>query len=109
MAEERTGIRSRMPRNPPFDKDSRLMSFKTPDEPFRPARTRSYGRRTFWICAALAALTLAVYAQALRCQFLAFDDEAYVTENRHVLPGLTFSDIDWAFRNVTAGNWHPLT
>ncbi|HUD48926.1 MAG TPA: tetratricopeptide repeat protein, partial [Candidatus Baltobacteraceae bacterium] len=38
-----------------------------------------------------------------------FDDQAYVTENRHVLPGLTFADIGWAFRSVTAGNWHPLT
>jgi tetratricopeptide (TPR) repeat protein len=66
-------------------------------------------RRTIWICLFLAVLTLAVYAQALRCQFLAFDDEAYVTENRHVLPGLTFADIGWAFRSVTAGNWHPLT
>jgi hypothetical protein len=22
---------------------------------------------------------------------------------------LTFADIGWAFRSVTAGNWHPLT
>ena len=43
-------------------------------------------RRKVWICLSLAAVTLAVYAQALRCQFLTFDDQAYVTENRHVLP-----------------------
>ncbi|HUD47740.1 MAG TPA: hypothetical protein VMR33_12980, partial [Candidatus Baltobacteraceae bacterium] len=66
-------------------------------------------RRKVWICVSLAAVTLAVYGQALRCQFLTFDDQAYVTENRHVLPGLTFADIGWAFRSVTAGNWHPLT
>jgi tetratricopeptide (TPR) repeat protein len=69
----------------------------------------THKRRKVWICLSLAAVTLAVYGQALRCQFLTFDDQAYVTENRHVLPGLTFADIGWAFRSVTAGNWHPLT
>jgi tetratricopeptide (TPR) repeat protein len=66
-------------------------------------------RRKVWICLSLAAMTLAVYGQALRCQFLTFDDQAYVTENRHVLPGLTIADIGWAFSSVVAGNWHPLT
>jgi tetratricopeptide (TPR) repeat protein len=66
-------------------------------------------RRKVWICLSLAAVTLAVYGQALRCQFLTFDDQAYVTENRHVLPGLTAADVGWAFRSVVAGNWHPLT
>jgi protein O-mannosyl-transferase len=66
-------------------------------------------RRKVWICLSLAAVTLAVYGQALRCEFLTFDDQAYVTENRHVLPGLTLADIQWAFCSVTAGNWHPLT
>jgi tetratricopeptide (TPR) repeat protein len=66
-------------------------------------------RRKVWICLSLAAVTLAVYGQALRCQFLTFDDQAYVTENRHVLTGLTLADIGWAFRSVTAGNWHPVT
>jgi protein O-mannosyl-transferase len=65
-------------------------------------------RRKLWIGMSLAAVTLAVYGQALRCQFLTFDDQAYVTENRHVLNGLTIADIGWAFRSVTAGNWHPL-
>jgi len=66
-------------------------------------------RRIAWICFALAALTLAVYAPALRCQFLTFDDQAYVTENRHVRAGLTLAGVEWAFRSTTAGNWHPLT
>jgi tetratricopeptide (TPR) repeat protein len=69
----------------------------------------AHSRRTLWICLALAAVTLAAYAPALRCDFLTFDDQAYVTENRHVMTGLTWQSIAWAFRNVTAGNWHPLT
>jgi tetratricopeptide (TPR) repeat protein len=66
-------------------------------------------RRSLWICLALAALTVALYAPALRCQFLAFDDPVYVTENRHVRAGLTLDGMAWAFRAITAGNWHPLT
>ena len=49
------------------------------------------------------------YAPALRCQFLAFDDQAYVTENRLVRAGLTLDGFVSAFRVTTAGNWHPLT
>ena len=66
-------------------------------------------RRALWISIALAVITLALYAQGLRCQFLTFDDQAYVTENRHVRAGLTIAGIKWAFTSTTAGNWHPLT
>jgi tetratricopeptide (TPR) repeat protein len=66
-------------------------------------------RRSFWISVALAAFTVALYAPALRCQFLAFDDQAYVTENRLVRSGLTLPGLISAFRVTTAGNWHPLT
>jgi tetratricopeptide (TPR) repeat protein len=66
-------------------------------------------RRSLWICLALATFTVALYAPALRCQFLSFDDPVYVTENRHVQAGLTFDSLLWAFRVTTVGNWHPLT
>src|SRR5271157_4349514 len=65
--------------------------------------------RSRWICLALAAFTVALYAPAFCCQFLTFDDQAYVTENRHVQAGLTLDGLAWAFRVTTAGNWHPLT
>jgi len=65
--------------------------------------------RSRWICLALAAFTVALYAPVLRCQFLAFDDPAYVTENRHVQEGLTLDSAAWAFRTTTVGNWQPLT
>jgi len=66
-------------------------------------------RRSLWICVALAAFTVALYAPVLRCQFLAFDDPAYVTENLHVRAGLTFDSVVWAFRANSVGNWQPLT
>jgi protein O-mannosyl-transferase len=66
-------------------------------------------RRSLWICLALAAFTVALYAPALRCQFVILDDPVYVSENRHVQSGLTLDNIVWAFHVNTAGNWHPLT
>jgi tetratricopeptide (TPR) repeat protein len=57
----------------------------------------------------LAAFTVALYAPALRCQFLILDDPVYVSENRQVLAGLTPHSIAKAFLVNTAGNWHPLT
>jgi tetratricopeptide (TPR) repeat protein len=66
-------------------------------------------RRSLWICLALAAFTVALYAPALRGQFLTLDDPVYVSENRHVEAGLSFENVVWAFQVNTAGNWHPLT
>jgi protein O-mannosyl-transferase len=66
-------------------------------------------RRSLWICLALAAFTVALYAPALRCQFLTMDDPDYVSENRHVQAGLTLDSVAWAFRVNMVGNWHPLT
>ncbi|HEY3864353.1 MAG TPA: tetratricopeptide repeat protein [Verrucomicrobiae bacterium] len=66
-------------------------------------------RRSLWICLALAAFTVALYAPALRCQFISFDDPVYVSENQHVRAGLTLPGLAWAFRATTGGNWHPLT
>ncbi|MGD0815139.1 MAG: tetratricopeptide repeat protein [Verrucomicrobiota bacterium] len=64
--------------------------------------------RSRWICLALLVFTVALYAPALRCQFLAIDDPAYVTENQHVRAGLTLDGLAWAFHSTTVGNWQPL-
>ena len=55
------------------------------DQPINNASTS----RSRWICLALAIFTVALYAPALRCQFIAFDDPVYVTENQHVQAGFT--------------------
>ncbi len=61
------------------------------------------------ICVGLALLSLAVYSRLLTCDFIDFDDPDYVTENQHVLDGLTLNGFAWAFRSTHAVNWHPLT
>ena len=53
--------------------------------------------------------TLGVFWRALNCEFLNYDDEAYITDNPHVQHGLTWSSVKWAFTTTRAGNWHPVT
>lgn len=57
----------------------------------------------------LALVTLVVYLPVVRCDFINFDDQVYVTDNRHVEDGLTWPDIQWAFTTFHGANWHPLT
>jgi tetratricopeptide (TPR) repeat protein len=51
----------------------------------------------------------AVFLPAVRFDFVPYDDPVYVTQNAHVLGGLSWAGIRWAFGSVEASNWHPLT
>jgi tetratricopeptide (TPR) repeat protein len=66
-------------------------------------------RRTMLACVLLGAITLAAYWPVIHNDFVSYDDREYVTENPHVLAGLTWDTASWAFRTGHAGNWHPLT
>jgi tetratricopeptide (TPR) repeat protein len=68
-------------------------------------------RRPILLLAILLALgTLVLYAPALRNGFVNFDDPDYVTRNAHVLEGVTWANLRWAFgTDNPAANWHPLT
>ena len=66
-------------------------------------------RREVIIGLVLAAITLAVFWPVSRHEFIAFDDQAYVTENPHVRTGLNWENVRWAFTNREVGLWHPLT
>jgi protein O-mannosyl-transferase len=52
---------------------------------------------------------LILYVPALDSSFVNYDDPAYVTSNSHVLQGLSWSNVAWAFRATSEANWHPLT
>lgn len=58
---------------------------------------------------ALSAITLAVYLPAVSFDYLNYDDPDYVTENPHVLKGITAESVRWAFTAAHAFNWHPVT
>jgi tetratricopeptide (TPR) repeat protein len=57
----------------------------------------------------LAGVTFLVYLPALSCDFVAYDDAEYVTENRVVWQGLSPGGMRWALTAVVSANWHPLT
>jgi protein O-mannosyl-transferase len=56
----------------------------------------------------LAACIAAVYAQVGGFGFVDYDDPLYVSGNSHVLGGLTWDGVKWAFTTMHAGNWIPL-
>jgi Flp pilus assembly protein TadD len=64
-------------------------------------------RRRTALLVALA--TAAIFAKATVNGFVSFDDGLYVTNNRHVLAGLSWPGVLWAFTTFHAANWHPLT
>ena len=55
-------------------------------------------RRTVLACVLLGAVTLAAYWPVIHNDFVSYDDQAYVTENPHVLAGLSWANVRWAFR-----------
>jgi Flp pilus assembly protein TadD len=57
----------------------------------------------------LVVVTLAIYAQVIRHQFIALDDDLYITENPMVSRGITPARLAWAFTTFYQANWHPLT
>ena len=61
------------------------------------------------ICLFLALAALAVFGRTIGHEFVLFDDNEYVYQNRHVRDGLTLAGIGWAFTHVHLANWHPLT
>ena len=65
--------------------------------------------RPGWLALALVVLTVAAYSSVGSLGFVTFDDPQYITDNRHVSGGLTWSGVQWAFTSGHASNWHPLT
>jgi hypothetical protein len=58
---------------------------------------------------ALAVSTFLVFWQVRNFDFVNYDDDLYVSENQHVLNGLTTDAVRWALTARQAANWHPLT
>src|SRR3989441_9210520 len=67
-------------------------------------------RLVFLLAVLLAVGTAALYAPSVRNRFVNYDDPDYVTRNAHVLTGLSWTNLIWAFGTENpAANWHPLT
>ncbi|NNG00931.1 MAG: tetratricopeptide repeat protein [Desulfobacteraceae bacterium] len=57
----------------------------------------------------LITATFLAFSPVLKSDFVDYDDQIYVTKNRAVRAGFSIASIKWAFGNVDASNWHPLT
>jgi len=66
-------------------------------------------QRDLLICLFLILSTLAVYWQVKDYEYVYYDDNKYISENPHVLGGLTVEGIIWAFTTNQSSNWHPIT
>src|SRR5437867_1516912 len=71
------------------------------------ARNRAHPTRL--VCLVLALVTLGVYWPVGGFPFVNYDDQVYVTENAQVEDGLSAQGVLWAFTNIEAAFWHPLT
>ena len=79
---------------------------RRPRELPRAARNRSI---TVGIYLLLTGLSLAVFSQTIRYDFVNFDDDMYVYNAPTIRAGLTLQGIVAAFTSPHARNWHPLT
>ena len=70
---------------------------------------RAPGHSASFVLSCLCLITLAVFLQVHRFDFINFDDGDYVTGNRVVQRGTSKDGIVWAFRSTQFSNWHPLT
>ncbi len=57
----------------------------------------------------IALITLVVFWPVVTFDFVAYDDNLYVTENRYVQREITGDSIAWAFTHPMCDNYHPIT
>jgi protein O-mannosyl-transferase len=75
----------------------------------RAERDATFPLAALWASLGLVAAVAIAYWPTHRFGFVRFDDPTYVTENPHIVSGLTWSGIQWAFTSGYGANWHPLT
>jgi len=56
----------------------------------------------------LIVVTFAVFWQVNQYDFVKFDDNVYVTQNRHIQSVITLDGLRWAFSTRYTGLWNPL-
>src|ERR1035437_2026354 len=66
-------------------------------------------QRRVLISLGLVLTPLAAFWPVLDFGFVNYDHPLYVTANPHVLGGLTWQNVVWAFTAHYASNWHPVT
>ena len=93
----------------PSSASARRLAQRTSQGSLQPAVPPPTKIPSWAFCFALVLITFATYLPVLHNSFVNYDDVDYVTQNRHVQQGVTFSTFSWALTSTEAGNWHPLT
>src|SRR6185369_4523330 len=88
----------------PSDHISQLL----PDKRRSPNRGGISPSYALWICLALGAAIMMVFAPVRHFSFVFWDDPVYVTKNPDVTAGLSWRGVTWAFTTFHAGLWIPL-
>ena len=78
-------------------------------QPPRPGPTWAVPWPAIAVAIALAGTTIGVYASTVGYGFVNWDDPLYVYENPHVLSGLRWDEVEWAFSEQWVGYRIPLT
>lgn len=80
--------------------------------PVPPMESKTVDRNARWlvvgICVALAVLVWVAFGQAREFGFVNYDDDENVSGNAHVLAGLSWPGVAWAFTHGQVGRWAPL-
>jgi protein O-mannosyl-transferase len=72
---------------------------------FERARFRPTG---IWSVVLLFIITALLFLRATKASFLVYDDTTFVTRNEHVVSGLTWDNVRYAFTGMDEVNWEPL-
>ena len=78
-------------------------------DPLKSVAKQTPSQLGYFLAAALAALTILVYAPVRQFEFVNYDDNVYVAGNPHVATGVSPDNIAWSLTAFENGNWHPLT
>ncbi|MGB2929872.1 MAG: tetratricopeptide repeat protein [Desulfobacterales bacterium] len=66
-------------------------------------------RKVFLVSLCLVAAVIVTYIPVIHSDFVGYDDELYVAENKQVQEGFTSESLKWVFTTFHSANWHPLT
>lgn len=75
----------------------------------RPQTSRADRWRVPGVCVVLVAIVWIVFGQTLHHEFVAYDDQSYVSARPEITGGLTLREIHTAFTRSYVSNWVPLT
>jgi Tfp pilus assembly protein PilF len=62
-----------------------------------------------FICLGLALIVIVPFYQANQFEFVNYDDNWFILDNKNIQAGFDRSSVSWAFTTLFAYSWHPLT